>query len=56
VRRLGVVAEAANLDPSRLLLWVLAYAGLSAAWSIDDGYDPRTALSVAEIAAAELRP
>ncbi len=54
--RLGVVAEAANLDPSRLLCWILAYAGLSAAWSIDDGNDPRTLLSVAEIAAAELRP
>jgi streptomycin 6-kinase len=52
-RRLGVVAEAASLDPSRLLRWILAYAGLSAAWSIADGDDPATALAVAEIAAAE---
>jgi streptomycin 6-kinase len=52
-RRLGVVAEATSLDPSRLLRWILAYAGLSAAWSIADGDDPATALAVAEIAAAE---
>ena len=54
-RQLDVVAEAANLDQSRLLRWILAYAGLSAAWSIDDGNDPSTALAVAEIAAVELQ-
>ena len=35
-----VVAEAAGLEPARLLHWVLAYAGLSAAWTIGDGGDP----------------
>jgi streptomycin 6-kinase len=54
VRQLRVVAEAAGLERSRLLRWVLAYAGLSAAWTMGDGEHPRLALAVAEIAAAEL--
>jgi streptomycin 6-kinase len=53
-RRLGIVASAADLNPDRLLMWVLAYAGLSAAWSIDDGGDPTNALEIAQIAAAEM--
>ena len=48
------VAETAGLDRTRLLQWILAYAGLSAAWSLEDGDDPELALAVAEIAAAEL--
>lgn len=47
--QLDVVSKAANLEPKRLLKWVLAYAGLSAAWSIQDGMDPKLALTVAEI-------
>ncbi len=54
-RRVSVVAEAASLDRTRLLRWVLAYAGLSAAWSFGAGQSPRTALQMAEDAAAELR-
>lgn len=52
-RQAKIVAEAAGLDRERLLRWVLAYAGLSAAWSIEDGDDPGLALTVAEIAAME---
>ncbi len=52
-RRIPVVAEAAGLEPARLLQWVLAYAGLSAAWTIGDGGDPWRALQIARIAAAE---
>ena len=33
---------------------VLAYAGLSASWSMEDGEDPALALAVSEIAVAEL--
>ncbi len=54
-RRLTRVARAADLDPYRLLQWVVAYAGLSAAWTIDDGGDPAKALEIAAIAAAELK-
>lgn len=49
-RQAQIVAEAADLDRSRLLRWILAYAGLSAAWHLSDGGDPSVALGVAEIA------
>jgi streptomycin 6-kinase len=53
-RQADIVAQAAGLERRRLLQWILSYAGLSAAWSINDGETPETALSVAELAAAEL--
>jgi streptomycin 6-kinase len=53
-RQVGVVADATGLDQTRLLRWVLAYAGLSAAWTLGDGDDATHALTIARIAAAEL--
>ena len=53
-RQADVVAEAAGIGRARLLMWVLAYAGLSASWSMEDGDDPSLALKVARIAAGEL--
>lgn len=53
-RRVRVVSEAAALEPKRLLTWILAWAGLSAAWSLADGARSDTPLKVAELAAAEL--
>ncbi|MCV9999998.1 3'-kinase [Pararhizobium sp. YC-54] len=53
-RQLPVVARESALAPERLLRWIVAYAGLSAAWFIEDGGDPGPALGVAEIAVAEL--
>jgi streptomycin 6-kinase len=55
-RQANVVAEAARLERKRLLEWIVAYAGLSAAWSIQDDEDAhvKTAIQIAEIAAAEL--
>lgn len=53
-RQIEVVADAAGLERARLLRWVLAYAGLSAAWSLEDGDTPELALAIAEVAAAEL--
>jgi streptomycin 6-kinase len=54
-RQASIVAEAANLDRTRLLQWILAYAGLSATWSMEDEGDPGLALEVAKMAAAEFR-
>nr|WP_268957036.1 aminoglycoside phosphotransferase family protein [Sabulicella rubraurantiaca] len=54
VRRVGIMAEAEGLERWRLLLWVLAWTGLSAAWFLTDGDSARTDLLVAELAAAEL--
>lgn len=53
-RQADVLAAAAGLERGRLLRWVLAYAGLSVAWSLEDGDPPGVALDVAELAAAEL--
>jgi streptomycin 6-kinase len=53
-RQLDVIAAAAGLERLRLLKWVLAHAGLSAAWHLQDGASPEARLAVAEIAAAEL--
>jgi len=56
-RQSCVVAQAAGLDRTRLLQWILAYAGLSAVWIMDDprpADKPDIALAVAESAAAEL--
>jgi streptomycin 6-kinase len=39
-RQIDVVAEAAGLEPRRLLQWVVAWAGLSAAFSLSDGLSP----------------
>lgn len=53
-RQVGVVAEAAGLERKRLLQWILAWAGLSAAWWLQDGESPASEFRVAELAAAEL--
>jgi streptomycin 6-kinase len=53
-RQATVIAEAARLDRGRLVRWVLAYAGLSAAWILSDRDDATLDLTVAEIAAAEI--
>lgn len=55
-RQVEVIAEAAGLDRRRLLQWVLAFAGLSAAWFLEDGLQNRASgqLKVAQIAAGML--
>ena len=57
-RQATVVAAAAGLERPRLLRWVLASAGLSAAWTLGDGQGAAGvaggALAVADLAAVEL--
>jgi len=53
-RQAGVVAETAGLEPRRVMRWLLAHAGASAAWCMQDGFDPTDALNIAEIARTEL--
>ena len=53
-RQLRLVADAAELEPKRLLAWIVAWAGLSAAFLLQDDLSPCSALNVAELAAAEL--
>lgn len=53
-RQIGVIAEAARVERHRLLQWVLAFCGLSAAWIYADGDHPHLDLVVAALAADEL--
>jgi streptomycin 6-kinase len=53
-RRVTVVSEAAAIEPRRLLQWILAWTGLSAAWFLGDGDPAVIDITVAEMAAAEL--
>jgi streptomycin 6-kinase len=55
-RRAAIVAQEAGLDPARVRAWILAYAGLGAAWSLASGHDAdvRCGLAIAEAAAAAL--
>lgn len=53
-RRVEIVCDLARIEPRRMLQWILAYAGLGAAWSLQSGHDPRPGLEIAEMAAAEL--
>lgn len=53
-RRLDCVSQASGIAPGRLLQWVVAYCGLSAAWTLSDGDDPWPALAIADVAAGLL--
>lgn len=53
-RQATVIAKAAGLERTRLLEWLFAFCGLSAAWILEDGDDPAFDLAIARIAAAEL--
>lgn len=55
LRQVSVIATAAPIDRLRLLRWILAYAGLSAAWILEDGDRPELELAVASIIDTELR-
>lgn len=52
--QLAVATEAAGIAPPRLLRWIVACAGLSAAWFVEDGEDASRTLAIAELAAAAL--
>lgn len=53
-RRLEIVTDAAHVERTRMLLWILAWTGLSAAWFLSDGDPAEIDLRVAELASAEL--
>lgn len=53
-RRLDIVVEAAQIERRRLLQWILAWTGLSAAWYLGDGDPAEIDLRVAAFAAAAL--
>jgi streptomycin 6-kinase len=55
-RQAAIVVEEAGIERKRLLQWIIAWSGLSAAWMIEDGVSAETALAVAETALRESRP
>lgn len=53
-RRLEIVLEKSGLERERLLKWILAWCGLSAAWVFGDDDDPAIELFIAERARVAL--
>jgi len=53
-RRVATICEASGLEPAQLYCWLLVHSGVSAAWLIEDGFDPAPALRMAELAKAAL--
>lgn len=53
-RRIGIVTQECGIDCHRLLQWVLAWAGLSAAWMLEDNIELDTPIGVAKLAASAL--
>ncbi|WP_434728636.1 aminoglycoside phosphotransferase family protein [Pseudomonas soli] len=47
-RRIAIISQAAGIERHRLLQWVLAWAGLSATWMIEDGAEPGGQVGVGE--------
>src|SRR5690606_18347646 len=46
-RRLATVSAAARMERERLLLWILAWSGLSMAWFLEDGNPAQINLHIA---------
>jgi streptomycin 6-kinase len=53
-RRVSIVCAETGFEPRRFLTWVLAWTGLSAAWTLDAGGEAPPALEIASLAQAEL--
>jgi len=53
-KQAAIISKAVELDTIRLLKWVIAWAGLSASWMINDGEDAKFKLTIAELAMNEL--
>jgi streptomycin 6-kinase len=54
-RQATIIAKTAGLERSRLIKWIFAYAGLSAAWSLQDGDSPDLALAIANLLKTEIK-
>jgi len=52
MRQVDIISKEAGLEPKRLIQWIAAWAGLSAAWALEDGTNAEPAM--ARIALNEL--
>ena len=53
-RQVSVIAHESGIECEGLIRWLVAFSGLSAAWHLADGDDPKPDLAMIEIARAEL--
>ena len=53
-RQVSVIAHESGIERERLIRWLVAFSGLSAAWHLAEGDDPKPDLAMIEIARAEL--
>ncbi len=53
-QRLKTVTEVAGLDKQRLLMWIIAWCGLSTAWTLESNEAAAITLEMAKLALAEL--
>ncbi len=53
-QRLNIVSEIARIERQRLLMWIVAWCGLSSVWFLQEGDSATVPLRIAELAIAEL--
>ena len=53
-QRVNIVSEIARIERQRLLMWIIAWCGLSSAWFLQEGDCATIPLRIAELASAEL--
>jgi streptomycin 6-kinase len=54
MKQVDIISKEARLDGKRLLQWIAAWAGLSAAWAMADKTSAEPAMTVAKLALGEL--
>lgn len=53
-QRVNIVSEIARIERQRLLMWIVAWCGLSSVWFLQEGDSATVPLHIAELAMAEL--
>ncbi|CAH3617922.1 hypothetical protein AI2609V1_2406, partial [Citrobacter freundii] len=53
-QRVNIVSEIAKIERQRLLMWIVAWCGLSSVWFLQEGDSATVPLRIAELAMAEL--
>ena len=54
MRQAEIIAARADIDRERLLKWGFAFAGLSAAWLLEEGETPEQDIAIARTIAPSL--
>lgn len=53
-QRVNIVSEIARIERQRLLMWIVAWCGLSSVWFLQEGDSATVPLRIAELAMTEL--